>query len=312
MRKLADTKKMTHEEWLELRKSSIGGSEAGIIMGSNPYASLLSLYLDKKGLSSPKETNEAMRLGNDLEAYVAERYMEKTGNKVRNDNFMYQHDDYDFITANIDRRIVGENAGLECKTMSSFNGYKLDEGEVPAWYYAQTQHYMMVMGFDYMDLAILVYQNGVYTFHIERNEEYIQELLAKEIDFWKTYIEADQVPEPDGSEASKEAIKELYPYSAEISVDIPGIDELLGEYQFLQGQIKDFEKEKEEIQNKITYAMGDAERCDGIRYSCTWKSQNRTTINNKLLKIEYPEVAEKCSETKSSRVFRVKKLKGEE
>ena len=201
-RKLINTKEISHEQWLTLRKKSIGGSDAGALMDMNPYQSPVSLYADKKGLSKDKETNEAMRLGNDLEDYVAHRWMEKSGKKVRADNFMYQHDDYDFITANIDRDVVGENAGLECKTMSGFAKYDLEDGEVPAQYYAQCQHYMMVKGYDKMYLAILVFQRGIYCLEVERNEEFIKELLAAEIDFWTNYIEKDQMPPPDGSDAA--------------------------------------------------------------------------------------------------------------
>ena len=69
-RKLINTKEISHEQWLILRKKSIGGSDAGALMDMNPYQSPVSLYADKKGLSKDKETNEAMRLGNDLEDYV--------------------------------------------------------------------------------------------------------------------------------------------------------------------------------------------------------------------------------------------------
>ena len=124
-RKLINTKDISHEEWLKIRKESVGGSDAAVLMDMNPYRSAISLYADKKGLLKDKETTEAMRLGNDLEDYVAKRWQEKTGKKVRVDNFMYQHDEYDFITANVDRDVVGENAGLECKTMSTFAGYDL-------------------------------------------------------------------------------------------------------------------------------------------------------------------------------------------
>ena len=74
-RKIADTKKMTHEEWVQLRKSSIGGSDSAICVNMNPYSGLITLYADKMGLSSEKETSEAMRLGTDLEAYVAESHI---------------------------------------------------------------------------------------------------------------------------------------------------------------------------------------------------------------------------------------------
>ena len=61
-RKLVNTKEISHGEWLTLRKKSIGGSDAGTLMDMNPWSSPLSLYADKKGLTTPKETTEAMRL----------------------------------------------------------------------------------------------------------------------------------------------------------------------------------------------------------------------------------------------------------
>lgn len=39
----------THEEWLELRKAYIGGSEAGAIIGMNPYKSAYTLWAEKTG-----------------------------------------------------------------------------------------------------------------------------------------------------------------------------------------------------------------------------------------------------------------------
>lgn len=308
--KLMDTKKATHEEWLELRKNSIGGSDAGVIMGANPYSSLISLYADKKGLSKPKEDNEAMRQGRDFEAYVAERYMEATGKKVRNDNFMYQHCQYPFITANIDRRIIGENAGLECKTMNAFSGYNMEAGEIPGYYYAQCQHYMLVMGFDYMDLCILVFQKAPYIFHIERNEEYIDALLEAEINFWERYIEKDEIPAIDGSEASLETLKELYPASTpDTSVELMGLDQMVEDYKALSEMAKDYEDRKKTLQGRICAMLGDNEAGIGEKFGVSWKSQDKIVVDTKVLKEKYPEIYKECSLVSSYRVFRTKKLK---
>ena len=50
------------------------------------------------------------------------------------------------MIANVDRLIVGENAGLECKTTSAYNAKEWDGDEVPAQYILQVQHYMAVTG----------------------------------------------------------------------------------------------------------------------------------------------------------------------
>ena len=307
-RKLINTKEISHEQWLTLRKNSIGGSDAGALMDMNPYQSPVSLYADKKGLSKDKETNEAMRLGNDLEDYVSRRWMEKTGKKVRADNFMYQHDDDDFITANIDRDVVGENAGLECKTMSGFAKYNLEDGEVPAQYYAQCQHYMMVKGYDKMYLAILVFQRGIYCLEVERNEEFIKELLAAEIDFWANYIEKDQMPAPDGSDASMEAIKQIYPSDINSQMQLPNADAEIRRYLELGKAIKDIEEEKKKIQAQLCARLGDTGVGIDTEYACSWKSQVRASVDSAKLKKEFPEVYEKCKKTSEFRVFKAKKV----
>ena len=307
-RKLINTKEISHEQWLTLRKKSIGGSDAGALMDMNPYQSPVSLYADKKGLSKDKESNEAMRLGNDLEDYVARRWMKKTEKKVRADNFMYQHDEYDFITANIDRDVVGENAGLECKTMSGFAKYDLENGEVPAQYYAQCQHYMLVKGYDKMYLAILVFQRGIYCLEVERNEEFIKELLAAEIDFWTNYIEKDQMPPPDGSDASMEAIKQIYPSDINSQMQLPNADAEIRRYLELEKAIKDIEEEKKKIQAQLCARLGDTGVGIDTEYACSWKSQARTSVDSAKLKKEFPEVYEKCKKTSEFRVFKAKKV----
>lgn len=304
-RKLVNTKETSHEQWLEIRKKSIGGSEAGALIGLSPYASPLTVYLDKKGMSKHKETNEAMRQGTDFEQYVAERFTEETGKKVKRDNFMYMHDDYDFITANIDRVVVGENAGLECKTMGAFNDYDLEGGEYPQMYYTQCQHYMMVKGFDKMYLAILVFQRGFYVFEIERDENFIQDLLIAEKTFWEEYIMKDVMPQPDGSEASEKAVREMFPEGNE-DKKTKSPDTLVELYIQYGERVKMWKDKQTEVKNKICMLMGDAVIAESDKYKCSWKNQSISRLDTKALKEQMPTIYNKFLKKSESRVFRVK------
>ena len=116
MCKTISTVGMHRETWLRLRKTGIGGSDAGAICGVNPYSSSLNVYLNKLSYQIEDTDNEPMRQGRDLEEYVARRFMEETGLKVRRSNKMYRSNEYPFMLADVDRLIVGQNAGLECKT----------------------------------------------------------------------------------------------------------------------------------------------------------------------------------------------------
>ena len=308
-RKIADTKKMTHDEWVALRKSSLGGSDAAVCVNMNPYSDLLTLYADKKGLSSEKDTSEAMRLGTDLEQYVAERFMEKTGKKVRNDFFMYADDDYDYITANIDRRIVGENAGLECKTMGSFHGYNFENGDIPSHYFCQCQHYMMVMGFDTVYLAILVLQRGLYVIEIERDDEFIKQLREAEIRFWTQNILKNIPPAPDGSDAAIDTLKEMYPDAIpNTEIAIPGLDHLVKDYKAYAELEKEYKEKKAKAQSLICARLGDNEVGVGTDYGCSWKKQSKSTVPAAKLKAKYPRIYAELVETSEYRVFRTRNL----
>jgi len=153
---------MDRKEWLRLRQSGIGGSDAGAVCGLNPYSSPMKVYQDKvceipeeeegtasggrAGNNGEEGENEAIRQGHDLEDYVAQRFMEATGLKVRRSNYMYRSLVCPFMIADVDRLVIGEDAGLECKTVSAYNEDKWKDGGIPLHYIMQCYHYMAVTG----------------------------------------------------------------------------------------------------------------------------------------------------------------------
>jgi predicted phage-related endonuclease len=251
-----------------------------------------------------------MRLGTDLEAYVAERFCEQEGKKVRNDFFMYADDEYDFITANVDRRIVGENAGLECKTMGSCNGYNLEAGEIPSHYYCQCMHYMMVMGFDRMYLAILVLQRGLYVIKIERDDDLISRLRREEVNFWTRYVQKNIIPAPDGSDASLDTLKQLYPEPTKNSeIAVPGLDSMIRDYKAVSEMAKDYEQRKKSLQALICSKLGENEVGLGDCYGCSWKKQSKSGWDMDRLQADYPNIDwKRYKKVSEYRVFRTRNL----
>ena len=69
-------------QWLAERKKSLGGSDMGAVLGMNNYTSPMAVWMDKTGRLPEKEQTEWMRLGTDLEDYVAQRFCEVSGLKV--------------------------------------------------------------------------------------------------------------------------------------------------------------------------------------------------------------------------------------
>lgn len=125
------TSREDQEEWLRIRKQYLTGTDAGAVCGMNPYKSAMQVYQDKVSPEVELRDNESMRLGRDLEDYVAARFMEAAGKKVRRSNAMYVSDEYPFMMANVDRLVVGERAGLECKTASHTAQSFGKDGKIP-------------------------------------------------------------------------------------------------------------------------------------------------------------------------------------
>lgn len=308
MKKLCSTRDMPREEWLSWRRGGIGGSDAAVIVGLNPYRSRLELYADKLGLMPEREDSEAMRIGRDLEAYVADRWAEATGKKYRRTNFMYCHDRYDFIRANVDREVIGEKAGLECKTTSVYNKSDFENGEIPLAYYCQCQHYMAVMGYERMYLAVLALGKAFYHFVIDRSEEEINTLLENEVEFWKQHVENGIPPEPDGSESAAVAIRAMQGESSR-----PEALKLMMQYEAdlahlnaLNGQIKALQQEAEAIRQALMLALGEAESGESEQYVLSYRPQNRVNVDLAALREKYPQAYKECSKNIQYRTLKIK------
>lgn len=287
--KRISTKGMSREEWLMRRRKTIGGADAAGIVGLSRWASPFSVWADKTGRAAEKEDNEAMRQGRDLEDYVARRWMEDTGKRVYRLPAMLYHPQYPFAHADVDRMVMGENAGLECKTTFSLDLKQFNGVEFPVQYYAQCVHYLAVTGADRWYLAVLAYGRGFFTFVLERDQAEIDALMAAEADFWKL-VEQDTPPDADGSEATSAALREVYPISEHTAADLFGRDTVLKEYMRLKEDKKTLDTRLGEIENTIKADMGEAESGFCGLFHISWKSQTRQSFQTKEFAKDHPNI----------------------
>ena len=307
MCKMISTVGMSREDWLQLRKSGIGGSDAGAICGLNPYSSPMSVYRDKTCEGVTNVDNEAMRQGRDLEDYVARRFMEATGLKVRRSNMLYRSDEYPFMIADIDRLIVGEDAGLECKTASAYNADKWKDGKVPMHYILQAAHYMAVTGRKAWYIAVVILGQEFKFARIERDDAMISNLTAIEEAFWKSYVVPQIMPPPDGSKVCDEVL-ELYFHKARKASTVPliGFDEKLNRRTELLNQIAALEKEQKQIEQEVKLFMQDNEIATSDHYRVTWSNVETARLDTKRIKAEKPEVYQDFVKVTSSRRLTIK------
>lgn len=306
MKKLISTKGLPKEEWLKYRKQGIGGSDAGAICGFNSYSSPMSVYYDKTSDEIGVYDNEAMRQGRDFEDYVARRFMEATGKKVRRANYMFQDERYPFMLADVDRVIVGENAGLEIKTASPYVEKQWTEDKIPLSYQMQCYHYMTIFDAECWYLAVLIYGREFKYYRIERDEEIINNMISIEKDFWENHVLVRRPPEPDGSEVANKVLAENFKMTNGSEIPLIGFNEKLSRRSEVMTLIDKLTTEKNQIEQELKLFMGDAEVAKNDEYFISWKPVISNRIDTKLLKTEQPEIYEKYQRKSHGRRFVVK------
>ena len=301
------TRDMSEEAWIEARKGSIGGSDAAAIVGLNPYKSAYALWAEKSGQVEPEDISmkEAVRLGHELEPYVAKRFTEITGKKVRRENYILKNTEYPWAHANVDRMVIGEKAGLECKTTSAMSLSKFKNGEYPAQYYVQCVHYLAVTGLDRWYLCVLIGNQEVRVFVIERDEDEIAALMDMEYQFW-AQMDARIAPTPDGSKSTSEVLAQLYQDEGG-ECDLTPFAATLREYMELKAQIKDLTAKCDGLGNQIKEYMGTASKGCAGDFRVSYGSQTRRTFDKKAFNKDNPGLdLSRWEKVSVSRVFTVK------
>lgn len=302
----------SHDEWLKQRNKGLGGSDAGAVMGVNKYKSVYTLWAEKTGLvSSYVPDNEAMLQGRDLEDYVAKRFCKDTGKKVQRSGYSFQSEEYPWMLANIDRKVVGENAGLECKTANIFTQEDYRSGVIPDSYYCQCLHYMAVCGFDRMYLAVLVLGRDFHIFSIDRQDQTVQvdleTLIAAESDFWGL-VKSNTPPAIDGSDSTTATLKAINPQNVKETVmNVDALEEILDAREEVLLTIDDLNEKKTALENQIRDALGTYEEGTSTNWKVTFK--NNTKVDEKKLKADHPDIYEMCLDAPKKPAVNRSKLK---
>lgn len=301
------TKNMSHEEWLDLRKTGIGGSDAGAVCGLNPYVSSIGVYLNKIGKAPEVEDNEAMRQGRDMEDYVARRFSEKTGLKVRRSHQLYRSKEHPFMIADVDRMIVGEDAGLECKTVSAYGADKWKDGQIPVHYLLQCLHYMAVTGKKTWYIAAVILGVDFQYRKIEWEEEMISKLIEVEQRFWEQFVCSGHMPDPDGTEACSESLTKYFNKAKKgTAIPLIGFDERLNRRELILQQIESLETEKRQIEQEVRCYLQENETAFNENYRVSWFNVETNRLDTKQMKEEHPDLYQKFLKKIVSRRLQIK------
>lgn len=296
------------EEWKALRKKYIGGSDAAAIVGLNSFSSPFSVWAEKTGQIPEFEGNLRTEVGTYLEEFVAQKFEDETGKNVRRNNMSLVNDEYPWAIANVDRMLVGEDAGLEIKTTSALNLKAFKGGEYPDNYYVQCVHYLAVTGKSKWYLAVLIGNSEFKIFEINRDEAEIKALMDAEKDFWNNYVIPRRTPPVDGAPATTDTIKQLFGDPTEFRIDLTGMDDMFQQRKALNQQIKQLKEQLDSIDNHIKLTMGNATSGTCGPWTVSWKNQGTSGLDRDRMKMDFPAL-DFTKYTTQSRVFRISEKK---
>jgi len=265
------------DTWLRQRRTGIGGSDAAAVLGVSPWQSKLGVWEAKRGITGELTPTERMLWGQRLEPVVREYFNRDHGRHYTKPRSMLRHDHWPFVVGNVDgidgRRLyegkLAERPGDEWG----------EEGtdQVPAHYFAQVQHYMMLTGAEVTDVAVLVRGAQLRHYEVPADREFQEALLVEEAALWRD-VQAGTPPPPDGSADARNALRRLYPHVEVESIEAtPEVDQVLREYLLAKAQANDAAKHVEALQQQLQAYMGNAGKLIGASGTATWSERAGAT-----------------------------------
>lgn len=176
-------------EWLYFRKNKLGSSDAAAIMGICPYKTAYQLWEEKMGLREPV-INSAMRYGTENEERARNEFISMLGVIVV--PYVAVHPTIPYMAASLDGRSADGKIIVEIKCNGPTNHDLAKNGTIPPNHYAQMQHQIEVCGLDFC-YYFSYQENDTVMIKVQRDQNYIDDLLKKEAEFWE-YIETFTPP----------------------------------------------------------------------------------------------------------------------
>lgn len=142
---------------------------------------------------------------------------------------------------------------------------------------------------------------------LEWDDALISQMTAAEQYFWKNHVEKGIMPDPDGSKACDEVLRQYF-HTARKSVEIElvGFDEKLDRRAALLEQIAPLQQELNQIEQEVKLYMKDNETASSSRFKVMWSSVEKTSLDTKRIKLEKPEIYQEYAKVSVSRRFQIK------
>ena len=279
------------KEWLSIRKTGIGGSDAAAALGVSRYKSQYELYLDKINPAiESEEFNFDMERGKALEPVIRKWYSLNKGKELVAMNAILRSSEYPFMLASLDAE--PDNKIFEFKTSRSKEGWgEPGSDQIPQEYLIQVQHSLIVTGLPVADVAVSFFAGAPELYTIEANKELQEIIIEGERTFWE---KVQNKIEPDL--ATDDDIKIKYAQSKPgKTYSFSGGAATIKELKAFKSEADNAYERAEHLKKEVQNLMQDAEvlidENDPSIILATWKTGKAAeTFNTKLFKAEHPEI----------------------
>ena len=286
------------DDWHELRAKRIGGSDIGAIIGVNPYKSIVDVYVDKTEGNNFKG-NELTHWGHMLEGTILKEFSNKHKELI-----VYEVPYSvvnDFLIANLDGALKDKETGdygvLEIKTTSLWNKKDWEDDVIPQYYYAQVQHYLMLTGYKFAYVAVLIGGNEYKEFKVERSEEDIELIRNKSTEFYNENLLKKIPPMPDGSDAYMQHLKKK---AMEIEnnkiIELVGFEEKVEMLKNVTREKKELEKTENLLKEEIMLEMIREKTLKAVVGKSKFNILSKKSLDKKKLGKEKPQLLKEYEE----------------
>ena len=266
------------------RATYLGGSDVAAILGVSPWTTPFMLFQKKTGAYVEELTPAKLRIlerGARWEPIVLEMLVDELTDRGHEVEVIatgqrYLDPEYSFLAAEIDAELIvdGEPVNGEMKTAGYFAAGawgEYDSNEVPIYYLAQVMHGLMIQPRRRAVVAAVTgFDERPMVRWVERDEETIAAIRAREIEFWQR-IQSGDAPDP----ATPDDVKWLYPKDsgATLEADIELL-EACGDLKALKANAKELDAQIELLATKVKARMGEAAALLGPNGKpiATWKT----------------------------------------
>ena len=300
--------------WLEQRRQGIGGSDAGTVLGINPYQGRFELWLNKTGVVPDKDLNdvEVVYWGNVLEDIVCREFARRADVPLFDSRGIYRSKTEPWQQLSPDRFCLDPETGapalFEAKTAGEHMADHWDDGEIPDHYQAQVLHGCAVTGLRSAWIGVLIGGQRYEYRRVEVDEDLLHDITVAERLFWTENVVGGRQPEVDASESCTDLRRTMWTAIDEtVELDPLAREVALG-YLEAHAEVKAAEQRKAEFGNWLRKELAENSvgTVDGVKVvSHKAAADNRFDVTR--FKEEHPALYEQYLISGSTRRLYVPK-----